>query len=623
MSTHMMLSRQKRIFNSKNYRKFSSYRCPTLSANLFGLFLPLTFSLPLVPVSASAQSLITRKSAAVSSFSNNFPRLTSTPARSLNQACHNSTPYPVELTHLANNLLQFVSWAGEPNKLIEVVSENLGPQLAAYFSPIAWPNIHERAKFARVPVVMYHDILPQKEVFFDVTPSEFEQHLQLIKEKGLTPISFDQLTTHLRTGLPLPEKPIMLTFDDGYGGHYDYVYPLLKKYGYPAVFSIYTSNVGIDTGRSHIHWAQLQEIAADPLVTIAAHSVTHPADLRVLPDDKLEQEVVESKRILEKQLGVPIRYFTYPAGKYDRRVAESVKKAGYQAALTMNDAKEVLAGESESLLAIGRFGQSNLAQAIAQAWGGPKLPTWGRGFDFSAPVEMKKTTINDTSLILISGGKPITVHAKSRYQVPEIVAGTEAVAAVDGGFFSLKFLDSNLMIGPVLSQSNHKFIPGNNSENRKLAGRPLVLIDPQAVNFIPFDPLKHNTLKGIQAEIANVTDAFVAAAWLVKDSQPQPPSTFGSLFDFDAARHRAFWGINQVGQPVIGVSTKIVDSVSLGAALAKAGLRDAVMLDSGASTSLAYKGESLVGYIPRPVPHVVALKPPNSNTGTTCVVAQR
>lgn len=165
MSTHMMLSRQKRIFNSKNYRKFSSYRCPTLSANLFGLFLPLTFSLPLVPVSASAQSLITRKSAAVSSFSNNFPRLTSTPARSLNQACHNSTPYPVELTHLANNLLQFVSWAGEPNKLIEVVSENLGPQLAAYFSPIAWPNIHERAKFARVPVVMYHDILPQKEVF--------------------------------------------------------------------------------------------------------------------------------------------------------------------------------------------------------------------------------------------------------------------------------------------------------------------------------------------------------------------------------------------------------------------------------------------------------------------------
>ena len=73
---------------------------------------------------------------------------------------------------------------------------------------------------------------------------------------------------------------------------------------------------------------------------------------------------------------------------------------------------------------------------------------------------MNKTTIDDTYLVLISGGRPITIHAKSRYQVPEILAGTQAVAGVDGGFFSLKFLDSNVMIGPVLSQVNNTFIPG-------------------------------------------------------------------------------------------------------------------------------------------------------------------
>jgi hypothetical protein len=61
----------------------------------------------------------------------------------------------------------------------------------------------------------------------------------------------------------------------------------------------------------------------------------------------------------------------------------------------------------------------------------------------------------------------------------------------------------------------------------------------------------------------------------------------------------------------------------LGAVLAKAGLQEVVMLDSGASTSLAYKGESVVGYTPRPVPHVVALLPPQSDTDASCLVVQR
>ncbi len=282
------------------------------------------------------------------------------------------------------------------------------------------------------------------------------------------------MITHLSTGLPLPEKPILLTFDDGYGGHYEFVYPLLKKYRYPGVFSIYTSKIGQNTGRSHVTWDQLQEMTADPLITIAAHSVTHPPDLRALSEDKIQMEVMESKRLLEANLGIPIYYFTYPTGKYDARVVKAVREAGYLAAITMDDANEGFAGQSEDLLAIKRFGQSRLEDIISQAWGGPKLPTWSRGFNFSSPVQRTETTIDNTPFILISGGKPITIHAKSRYQVQEIVADTEAVAAVDGGFFSLKYLDSNVMIGPVLSQSAGEFIPGNNSENRKLARRPLV-----------------------------------------------------------------------------------------------------------------------------------------------------
>ncbi|MBD2260298.1 polysaccharide deacetylase family protein [Pseudanabaena sp. FACHB-2040] len=483
---------------------------------------------------------------------------------------------------------------------------------------LQWPQIDEQARLARVPIVMYHDVLAEKEVSFDVTPEQLENHLKAIQAQGLTPVSLDQVVQHLRTGLPLPEKPILLTFDDGYVGHFEQAYPLLKQYQMPAVFSVFPGKLnGEIVGRSTVTWEQLKEMAADPLITIASHSVTHPPNLTQLSDEDLWREVADSKAQLEAQLGMPIKYFTYPAGHYDERVTAAVSQAGYLAALTMREENEQFAGASESLLTIERFGQSNLEQLLDQAWGGASRPQRlaAGTFDFSAPIEASEIVQEDNTLVLITGGHPVTVHADSRYQVPEIVAKTNAIAAVDGGFFSLKYLDSNVMIGPVLSQSSRRFVPGNGSENPLLNGRPLVLITPDAVKFIPFDAARHNTLSGLHQAAKGVTDAFVGAAWLVKDGEPQPANSFGTLFDYDANRHRAFWGINTAGQPVVGVSQSRVDSVTLGRLLAEAGLQDAIMLDSGASTSLAFRGESLVGYEPRPVPHVVALIPPEKVDG--------
>lgn len=474
------------------------------------------------------------------------------------------------------------------------------------------PQINDLARRAKVPIIMYHDILAEKEVFFDVTPEELEADFKLIQEQGLTPVSLPQLVEHLQTGKPLPEKPIILSFDDGYGGHYQYVYPLLKKYGYPATFSIYITKMDGKTARSSVTWEQLKIMAADPLVTIAAHSVTHPRDLRELSDDELTQEIFQSKRILEEKLGIPIEYFTYPEGKMDARVKQWTIAAGYKAALAMSDLDEQFAGESPDLFTIGRFGQSSLEKVLPLAWGGYPLPRRDQGFNFNTPVYKEEVEVNDISLVLITGGRPQTLHADSRYQVPEIIEGSGAIAAVDGGFFSLKYLTSNVMIGPVMASNTGEFTPGYEGETPKLKGRPLVVISPNWVKFIAFDPEKHNTLEGIIAEsedLATVTDAFVGAAWLVKNGEAQPKEAFGTLFDFDAYRHRAFWGINQAGQPVVGVTRDPIDSVSLGQILQQLGLRDAIMLDSGASTSLAFEGTSLVAYTPRPVPHVVALFP--------------
>jgi poly-beta-1,6-N-acetyl-D-glucosamine N-deacetylase len=546
---------------------------------------------------------------------------TTKPPQGVTCQANQATQLP-NFTTLVSDVNQSTTWMQEPAVGIDTLLSTLTPQLAAYLTAAPAPTIHNRAKQARVPIMMYHDILPEKQVFFDVTPEEFESHLQAIQQNGLTPITVDHLMTHLRTGLPLPEKPILLTFDDGYAGHYDYVYPLLKKYGYPATFSIYTAKVGKKLGRSSLTWEQLREMSKDPLVTIAAHSVTHPPDLRTLTDTQLQTEIVQSKQILEQELGIPIHYFTYPEGKYDARVAQLVEAAGYQAAFTMSDIDERFAGQSESLLAISRIGQSRLQEMLPQAWGGPQMATRKAGFDFSAPIERTATAIDNTQFIFVSGGRPITIHAKSRYQVWEIIAGTEAVAAVDGAFFSLEFLDSNKMIGPVMGQNTKNFIPGNPSENRKLAKRPLVMLNSRGVKFVEFEPDRHNTLEGVQAMMPDVTDVFVAAAWLVKEGEPRSYTSFGELFDFSEPRHRAFWGITQDGKPKIGVSVDMISAPDLGKALVKAGFQSAVLLDGGASTSLAYRGESQVSYTPRPVPHVVALVPSaEAQLDTACIVA--
>lgn len=505
----------------------------------------------------------------------------------------------------------------------------LMPMLTASLSAHSFPQIQPQARLARVPVIMYHDVLPEKKVFFDVTPAEFEADLKLIRAEGATPISLNQLVNHLATGMPLPNKPILLSFDDGYEGHYKYVYPLLKQYGYPATFGIYTAKVGRKLGRSSIRWDHLQEMAADPLITIASHTITHPDDLRELPDHELRQEIVESKRILETKLGISIDHFIYPVGHYNEQVKDWVELAGYKSAMTMDDNVVQFAGESESLLEIERIGHYQLdgpeplKAMIEQADGGVPLLSLGQRFNFNAPIRLRQVINDKSSLALISGGRPITIHADSRYPIAEFVTKGPAVAAVDGTFFSLEYLDSNVMVGPVFSQSTGRFVPGNRYDVSRSEGRPLVVMSPNLVEFIPFDSDRHNTLAGIKAIQPAVTDAFVAGAWLVRDGQPQSKESFGDLFGFDSARHRAFWGIDQAGQAVVGISNDNIDAIALGELLTSLGFRDAVMLDSGGSTSLAYQGKNLTPYSARPVPHAVALVPaPEKVAGSLPETAQ-
>ena len=513
--------------------------------------------------------------------------------------------------------------ANDPLSALSTLSSAINADLIASFTPATFPQISDRARASKIPIIMYHDITAAKDVDWDVTPDELEKHFQTLQEGGYTPITMDRMVNHLRTGSPLPEKPVLLTFDDNYVGQYKYAFPLLKKYNYPAVWSVHTRFVGTTGQKPKATWDQLREMQKSGLITVASHTVNH-LNMKNLSNAEIEREVLESKKVLEKELKISIDYFTYPEGDFTERAKDKVKDVGYKAALSMSldPRQERSANESEDLLSIMRFGQSRFNEAIEQSSSGASgnqfslLPTVSNGaINFTTPVEKRKVTIDGLSITLVQGGRAVTAHADKRAQVAEIMTMMpSAIAAVDGGFFSLERIDGNTMIGPVMSQFSSNagiFNTGNKGENPLLNNRPLVLISPSSIKFVPFNAAKHISIESVRSELTDTTDAFVAAGWLVRDGKPQSAESFGKLYGFDASRDRAFWGIDRSGRPVIGVTMEMIDSVSLGKILAKAGLQDAVMLDSGASASLAYRNKSVMAYEPRPVPHVVALLPPD------------
>jgi len=241
------------------------------------------------------------------------------------------------------------------------VAESPKPELPA----APFPEISTKARQLDIPIIMYHDVKPVKDVDWDITPDHLAQHFQTIQEKGFTPITLAQLVQHLRTGATLPPKPMLLTFDDNYLGEYEYAFPLLKQYNYPAVWSVHTHYVGSQAGKPKATWEQLQEMVQSGLITVASHTVNH-LRLDTLSPEKVTYELQESKRVLEQRLGIAIQYFTYPEGDFIESVKHKVTEAGYQAALSMSlDAQvERVANKSDDLLSIMRFGQSRFEEIV-------------------------------------------------------------------------------------------------------------------------------------------------------------------------------------------------------------------------------------------------------------------
>ncbi|WP_171060116.1 polysaccharide deacetylase family protein [Streptomyces montanus] len=197
---------------------------------------------------------------------------------------------------------------------------------------------------APVPILMYHAVstAPNDATrALSVAPEAFAEQMALIDDLGFTPVSTAQLARWWRATGPLPERPVLITFDDGYEGVHRHALPVLAKHGFASTLFVstgwlrgtYDTGGGLDT---MLDWDQVRELA-DEGVEIGGHSHTHP-QLDQLTDDTLRFELTRCREIVADELGSAPVSFAYPYGYSSRRVREAVREAGYGQALAVGNA---------------------------------------------------------------------------------------------------------------------------------------------------------------------------------------------------------------------------------------------------------------------------------------------
>ena len=242
----------------------------------------------------------------------------------------------------------------------------------------------------RFVAIAYHDVVRTRaELASDaVTIDHLVSQFEWLLAHHYHPVSIDDLLAAREGKKPLPDRAVLLCWDDGYASFYNLVFPLLKAYNFPAVLALEGSWIepgpatkvryGQNTiQRSHfLSWRQLRELAASPLIEIASHSfdlhhgvladrfgdklppaIAHRYDLRTRryetdqeQFERIYRDLQKNSRFIESRLGVRPRVMVWPFGRYNQTALAAAGKAGMDIALTLNP----VPGDINNLREIGR-----------------------------------------------------------------------------------------------------------------------------------------------------------------------------------------------------------------------------------------------------------------------------
>ena len=200
-----------------------------------------------------------------------------------------------------------------------------------------------------LPVIMYHSI-GENTGKYVISPQMLEDDLKIIREMGFTTITSKDLIAYKENNVPLPEKSVILTFDDGYFNNYTYVYPLLEKYNMKAVLSVVgkftdqysNADEPLSNRYSHITYDQIKQVSSSSVMEIANHSY----DMHAMKERRgilrkkdesyeqyktnLTQDVEKCNSMLKEKCFVSPIAFTYPFGCVNKESSEIINSMGFK-----------------------------------------------------------------------------------------------------------------------------------------------------------------------------------------------------------------------------------------------------------------------------------------------------
>ena len=185
-----------------------------------------------------------------------------------------------------------------------------------------------------VPVLNYHQVEDKDGNPLTLYCDQFDQQMAYLAEEGYHTITLDEMMDAAENGTPLPEKPVVITLDDGYVDNYEYAYPILKKYGFKATIFLINDFTGVYP--NYLTWEQIHEMQDSGLIDFESHTMTHANLSELTSRDELHHEIADSREALSKKLGKKVDYIAYPGGRVTDAVEEVTRDAGYRGGFTVH-----------------------------------------------------------------------------------------------------------------------------------------------------------------------------------------------------------------------------------------------------------------------------------------------